>query len=133
MNSRRAPWLLLCVMFAFAPSSNAQVAPADREAAGLAAEQAGQLREAFDDYVAALQALSDPPPADADLRLRERIIKLALKLDPPPAVPEEAQQRITSGQTASKSAQNPGELKVAVSEFQRALRLAPWLARAYFN
>ncbi len=84
MNSRRAPWLLLCVMFAFAPSSNAQVAPADREAAGLAAEQAGQLREAFDDYVAALQALPESPPADADRRLRERIIKLALRLDPPP-------------------------------------------------
>jgi tetratricopeptide (TPR) repeat protein len=129
----RAGWLLLFVMFAFAPSSNAQVAASDRETAGLAAEQAGQLRLALDDYVAALQALPDPPPADADQRLRERIIKLALKLDPPPAVPDEAQQRMTRGQTASKSAQKPEELKASLSEFQRALRMAPWLAGGYSN
>src|SRR6266849_4547513 len=91
----RARWLLLFVMFAFAPSSNAQVATSDRETAGLAAEQAGQVREAFDDYLAALQALPDPPPAETDWRLRERIIRVALKLDPPPAVPEEAQQRLS--------------------------------------
>ena len=133
MNSRRAPWLLLCVMFAFAPSSNAQVAPADREAAGLAAEQAGQLREAFDDYVAALQALRESPPADADRRLRERIIKLALRLDPPPAVPAEAQERLAKGQAALKSVTNPEDLKAAFLEFQRALRLAPWWASGYFT
>src|SRR5260370_33293678 len=98
MSSRRAPWLLLCVMFAFAPSSNAQVAPADREAAGLAAEQAGQLREAFDAYVAALQALPESPPAAAARRLRERVIKLALRRDPPPGVPAAAPPRLHTGQ-----------------------------------
>jgi len=120
-------------MFAFAPLSRAQVAPADREAAGLAAEQAGQLRDALDNYLAALQALPESPPADADRRLRERIIKLALKLDPPPAVPAEAQERLAKGQAALKSATNPEDFKAAFLEFQRALRLAPWWASGYFT
>src|SRR6266581_417857 len=133
MNGHRTHWLLLCVMFAFAPLSRAQVAPADREAAGLAAEQAGQLRDALDNYLAALQALPESPPADADRRLRERIIKLALKLDPPPAVPAEAQERLAKGQAALKSATNPEDFKAAFLEFQRALRLAPWWASGYFT
>jgi tetratricopeptide (TPR) repeat protein len=133
MDGHRARWLLLCVVFAFALSSHAQTPSSDRETAGLAAEQAGRLREAFDDYVAAWQALPDPPPADAYRRLRERIIKLALKLDPPPAVPEEAQQRLASAQALSKSLQKPEDVQAAGSEFQRALRLAPWWASGYFT
>lgn len=120
-------------VLALSPQSSAQAAPSARETAGLTAEQNGQLQEAFDDYVAALQALPDPPPLDADRRLRERIIKLALKLDPPPAIPDEAQRRMTSGEAASKSAQKRKELIDAASEFQHALRLAPWLASGYFN
>jgi tetratricopeptide (TPR) repeat protein len=123
----------LFLVFAVAPSSSAQTPLSDRETAGLAAEQAGRLREAFDDYVAALQALPDHPPLDVDQRLRERIIRLAWKLDPPPAVPEEAQQRITSAQMKSKSAQTREEVIAAASEFERALRLAPWFAGGYFS
>ncbi len=133
MDGHRGRWLLLCVVFAFALSSRAQVAPSDREAAGLAAEQAGQLRDALDHYLAALQALPESPPADADRRLRERIIRLASKLDPPPAVPAEAQERLAKGQAALKSATNPEDLKAAFLEFQRALRLAPWWAGGYFT
>src|SRR6266566_2897400 len=133
MDGHHRRWLVLLIMFAFALSSNAQVARSDREAAGLTAEQAGQLRTAFDDYVAALQALSDAPPAESDLRLRDRIIKLALKLDPPPAVPDEAQRRITNGQTATKSAEHPKDINAAISEFQGALRIAPWLPAGYFD
>jgi tetratricopeptide (TPR) repeat protein len=133
MHGHHRGWPVLLIMLAFAPSSNEQVARSDREAAGLAAEQAGQLRTAFDDYVAALQALSNPPPPESDLRLRDRIIKLALKLDPPPAVPDEAQRRITNGQTAAKTAQNPKDINAAISEYQSALRVAPWLPASYFD
>jgi tetratricopeptide (TPR) repeat protein len=133
MEGHHWRWPVLLIMFAFAPSSNAQVARSDREAAALAAEQAGQLREAFDGYVAALQALPDPPPVESDLRLRDRIIKLALKLDPPPAVPDEAQRRMTNGQTAAKTAQNPKDINAAISEFQGALRMARWLSAGYFD
>lgn len=129
----RHRWLLLFAMFALAPVGIAQAPPSDPEAAGLTAEQAGEARLALDDYVAALQALPEPPPADVDRRLRERIIKVALKLSPPPGIPDEAQQWITNGETSTKSAQNSGDIQTAVSEFQRALRIAPWLAGAYFN
>jgi tetratricopeptide (TPR) repeat protein len=117
-------------MLAFGLPSNAQVA-ADRETAASAAEQAGQFRLALDDYVAALMALPEPPPVDADRRLRERIIKVALQLIPSPVVSDEAQQRLTSGQAAAKSAQTPKELVAAAAEFQGALRIAPWLAAGY--
>ena len=115
------------------PSALLTAAASDRETAGLSAEQAGQVHLALNEYVAALQALPNPPPADSDRRLRERVIKVALKLDSPPAVPDEAQQRMTSGVAASKSARNPGELATAGSEFQRALRIAPWLASGYLS
>jgi tetratricopeptide (TPR) repeat protein len=96
-------------------------------------EGQGQVRVALDDYLAALQGLPVPPPADADRRLRERIIKLTLQLDPSLVVPDEAQQKITNGEAASKSAQNPKELANAASDFESALRIAPWLANGYFN
>lgn len=118
---------------AFAQGSHTQVAPSDRESVGLAAEQAGQLRQALDDYIAALQGLPEPTPAEADRRLRERIIRVALKLDPPPATPAEVQQQITAGESASKSAQVPKEFQAAVSEFRSALRTAPWLGIGYFD
>ena len=132
MDGHRAYWLLLLSIFTIVAVSNAQIAPSDREAAGLAAEKAGQVHQALDHYMAALQALPDPPPVETDQRLRERIIRLASKLDPPPAVPEEARQRIFKSQAAYKSAQNPDELKIAVSELQRTLRAAPWVASGYF-
>lgn len=132
VDGHRAYWPLLFVMFAFVVGSNAQIAPSDREAAGLAAEKAGQLHQALDHYMAALQALPDPPPVETDQRLRERIIKLASKLQPAPAVPEEARQSIIGAQAAYKLAQKSDELKIAVSELQRTLRETPWVASGYF-
>src|SRR5579859_612477 len=111
----------------------AQTSSFDHESAGLVAEHEGRLREAFDDYLAALQGLPDSPPADEDQRLRERIIKIVPQLNPPPAVPEEAERRMIRGQTALKIAQDTNDLNAAASEFRQALRAAPWLAGAYFN
>ena len=124
--------ILLSLTLEFGASGNVQAPPSDRETAGLAAEQAGQLRQAVDDYLAALQALPDPPPADADQRLRERIIRLGPRLDPPLAVSEEAHRRLIRAQEASNSAREPNELKVAASELQLALRAAPWVVSGYF-
>jgi len=132
MDHRHAPWLAIYLVFASGSLIRAQVAPMGREAAGLAAEQAGQLPQALDAYVAALQTLPNPPPLDADRRLREHIIKVALRLDPPATVPDEATQKLTRAQTAAKTAQNPRDLEGVISEFQGALRLAPWLPSAYF-
>lgn len=132
-NARLVRRFLLITMLTFAVPSNAQVAPSAQEAAGLAADQAGQLREALDDYVGALQALPDPPPEEAIKRLREHIIKVALKLDPAPVVPDEALQQIARAQSTEKSAQNLRDFEAAISQYQNTLHLAPWLASAYLG
>jgi hypothetical protein len=128
-------WLWsLALLLAFQPFAMAQSArPSDPEKAGIEAEQAGRLREAFSDFMAAFQELPTPPPADADLRLRKRIIQVVEQLNPPPAVPEEGERRMIRGQTAIKAANGPEDLKAAAAEFEQALWAAPWLASAYFN
>jgi tetratricopeptide (TPR) repeat protein len=104
---------------------------ADSESDGAAAEQAGRYREALNHYVEALQAVSDD--SDKDRQLREKIIVLAQKLTPPPAVPEEAQKFLGRGQAAVEIAKTSDDFLAAIAEFKKAVRLAPWLASAYFN
>lgn len=103
------------------------------EQAGQAAEGAGKLREAFKQYLAALEAMGEMQSPDTDLRLREQIIKTALRLDPPPVVPPEAERHMVWGQTAVKQVQSMVEYNLALSQFGKAVHLAPWWAEAYFN
>src|SRR5208282_2042744 len=103
----------------------------DEVAAGRAAEQAGKLREALTHYVAALQTV--PEGTDDDQQLREKIITLAQKLKPAPAVPEEARTHFGRGQAAAEIAKDPDDFRRAAVEFQQALKLAPWLANGYFD
>lgn len=101
------------------------------ESAGRAAEQAGKLREALTQYVAALQSV--PEGSADDQRLRETIIKLIQKLSPPPALPEEARRFSVRGQIAIKDAKSAVDFAEASKEFGKALRVAPWWADGYFN
>jgi tetratricopeptide (TPR) repeat protein len=121
--------ILVCVLLLSAsiPAAWGQSA----EELGQAAEQRGQLREALRHYVAALQAASEG--SSTDQRLREKIIRLVQRLDPPPAIPDEAERYMGRGQAALELAQTEEGYKRAISEFQKALRLAPWWAAAYFN
>jgi tetratricopeptide (TPR) repeat protein len=68
-----------------------------------------------------------------DQALREKIIELALTLDPSPAVPEEAKRFMARGIAAIKSANESGDFTDAVAEFQKAALAAPWLANVYNN
>ncbi len=105
----------------------------DLEAQGVAAEQAGSLREALTQDLKALQSLPDPPPLGTVQRLRERIIKLVAQLTPPPAIPEEAQRHATYAKTAFRDAKSPNDLRDAIQELKEALRLAPWWEELYYN
>ena len=80
------------------------------EEQGQAAERAGRLREAFQHYMAALRGLPDPPPAEADRRLLERITDLVLRLEPEPAVPEEAEGFAIRGMALLKNATSDDDL-----------------------
>jgi tetratricopeptide (TPR) repeat protein len=112
--------------------------PANPEAAGQAAEQAGQFQQAFLSYLSAYQALPNPAPRDDDRRLRERIIRVAQKLGTPPIIPPEAQDHVRKadqlleaeavlGGTAGTSTQS------AASELSQAIRIAPWWPEATFK
>jgi tetratricopeptide (TPR) repeat protein len=103
------------------------------ELAGQALEANGKLREAFKQYLAALETLGVAQAPDVEFRLRERIVKSALRLDPAPAVPEEAERHMVFGGTALKEAKSVDDYKRASDEFDKALRAAPWWGAAYFN
>jgi tetratricopeptide (TPR) repeat protein len=107
------------------------VLAADEEVLGHQAEEAGKLREALSHYVTALQ--STPEGSDAEQWLREKVIKLALKIQPSPAIPEEARKFSVRGQAAIREAKNPSDFQEVAKEFIKALRIAPWWADGYFN
>ena len=104
---------------------------ASDEEMGQAAEAAGKLREALTHYTAALASTMEDS-AD-DQRLREKIIGIVQKLDPPPAVPEEAKRFMVRGETLVKEAKSEADFTEAAAEFKQALHIAPWLSSAYFN
>ncbi len=77
-----------------------------------------------------VQQLQQTPNDNA---LREKIIKLALTVKPSPALPSEAERRMTRGGVAFKGATSVADYRVAAKEFEQATLAAPWYGEAYFN
>ena len=117
--------LILVVGFSITPSL------ADDETLGRQAEQAGNLRTALTHYVAALQSATEG--SSKDQQLREKIIKLAQKIQPQPAVPDEVIRYEGRAEAAVRNAKTPKDYLDAAKEYQKALRVAPWVASYYFN
>lgn len=104
------------------------------DVAGQEAEAKGSLREAFDHYLKAIQALPTPPPIETNDRLRKHIINIVLQLTPPPAIPEEARQHAAYALAAIQLAEKePRQLMSAIEELEYSLKIAPWWPEAYFN
>jgi tetratricopeptide (TPR) repeat protein len=115
-------------------------AQADEEAAGQAAEAAGNLRQAFTHYMASFKAVSDAYDKDRSKsnteafdRIRTRIINVVRKLKPPPAVPDEAIALEGRAEAAFSSARKPQDYLDAADAYRRAITLAPWVPQYYFN
>ena len=105
-----------------------------KERAVDSAAEAGKLYDALQDYEAALQALpAHWVPRNIMQPLREKIIKLVLRMDPRPAIPQEAMQHLAYAETAFQEAKGPADLDNAIHELNQALRLAPWWGDAYKN
>ena len=104
---------------------------ADDVSLGRQAEQAGKLRQALTHYVTALQSVSEGSPKDQ--RLREKIIKLAQKIQPPPEILEEVYRYMARGEAFVEAAKDKDGFLRAAREFQSAANAAPWLADAYYN
>jgi tetratricopeptide (TPR) repeat protein len=120
-----ALWLSLVVVVA------TPAAIASEKDLALAAEQAGNLREAVVHYASAFRALSWSDAGKSDLEAK--IVALAAKLDPPPAIPEAAQRRGARGRAALKAANSSADFDDAANEFLAAINEAPWWPEAHFN
>lgn len=104
-----------------------------KEAAGDSAAQAGKLYDALQDYLAAFQMLPTHWAGDIEGPLTKQIIKLVVRMNPPPAIPQKAMQHEAYAMTAFREATGPQDLLRAAGELQKALRLAPWWGDAYKN
>lgn len=69
-------------------------------------------------------------PADSTRRL---IVKLASRIKPTPAIPEEARRHFVEGSTIVKAGKSPSEQALAAQSFTMALKVAPWWPDAYYN
>lgn len=69
----------------------------------------------------------------SDSALREKVIKLAETLKPPPAIPEEARKPFVMGAALLKKASGPADAAKAAEWFTTAIEIAPWFADAYYN
>lgn len=105
----------------------------DPEGVARQAEEAGRLTEAFQLYVQAYQALPDPPAGDADIRIRRHLLQLALRLDPPPTLPDEAHRFAVRAQVMIAHASDERGFGEAEREMMKAVRAAPWDASIAFN
>lgn len=89
------------------------------------AVQAQTPQDTLNQYVANLQ--KNP----SDTALREKIIKLAQEMRPPPALPDEAQKHLDRGVAAIEGAKSEEDFKDACAEFTKVLTIAPWFGRGY--
>lgn len=94
---------------------------------GQQAEQAGKLRQGMTYYIEALK--SD----GSNQQLREKIIKLAQKIQPPLSLTEMAERHMARGGAAVKAAKDKNGYIRAADEFSHALLAAPWYADGYYN
>ncbi|OGV57447.1 MAG: hypothetical protein A2283_00045 [Lentisphaerae bacterium RIFOXYA12_FULL_48_11] len=118
------------VIVAVAIPASASFVFADSESNARSAEKAGNLREAVKHYTAALQSAT---AGRDDKGWLEKIIKLSAKLDPKPAIPEEARRYFVRGGVLMQEAKTPDDFSQAANEFKQATQLAPWWPEARYN
>ena len=84
-------------------------------------------RTNFTEYVNGLQS------SPHDEARREKVIKLAVGLPTPPAIPEEARQLFLQASALIKQTSSPKELEQPIELLRKALVIAPWWGNAYYN
>lgn len=142
----------LCMGLAGVVSADA--ASVDTIAEGKAAEKAGRYEEALKHYVTALESMTESSLTEqlnallmwdpfseeplkegntSERRVREKIIAIALKMKPPPKIPDAVIEHEGRAEAAVQMAKKPEDFLLAAREYREATRLAPWVARYYFN
>jgi len=77
------------------------------------------------------QYVADLQRNPSDNALREKIIKLAQGMNPPPAIPEAGREHYVMAATFIESAKDKGAYERAIEHYKAALLEAPWWADAY--
>lgn len=109
----------------------AGVASADAIAEGEAAEKAGRYEEALKHYVTALESTKEDGVAER--KAIGKIVAIARKMKPPPKIPDAVIEHEGRAEAAVQMAKKPEDFLLAAREYREATRLAPWVARYYFN
>lgn len=78
----------------------------------------------------AVAALKQNP---ADSALREKIMRQAAELNPPPPLPEDTQRFLARGKVAMSEAKQTADFNDAAQQFGHAIDAAPWYGPAYYN
>jgi tetratricopeptide (TPR) repeat protein len=91
----------------------------------------GQTNAPARDQLQQLVAQLQQSPGDQ--ALREKIIALALTLNPKPATPDAVTMAEGAAEYAFKNAKSNSDFSDAAKQYEKALLLAPWLAADYFN
>ena len=101
------------------------IAQAHRESAKKFEAQ-GRFQEALNELAGALSLATDDKEAG---ELRNSIFQMVRRMPRPPEISEDARKRALRGEILIKE----GDHKGAISEIKKAMRLAPFSARLYFN
>ncbi len=91
------------------------------------ATASSSLRDQLQQLTAQLQQ------SPGDQALREKIIALALTLNPKSAAPDAAIMAEGAAEYTFKNAKSNGDFSDAAKQYEKALLAAPWLAADYFN
>ena len=89
--------------------------------------QAQNSKDTLNQYIADLQKNPN------DQALREKIIKLALTMNPKPAMSQDVVMHEGAAEYAIKHAKTAADFADAAKEYEQALLSAPWVAADYFN
>ena len=89
-------------------------------------EAEGRYADSLREHEGALRLARDEQDAAA---LRAALFAAAGRLPTPPELPEEARRHVVRGEVLIKD----GDLKGALPEFARAIRMAPYIPRLYYN
>ena len=102
-----------------------------------AAEQAGDAEASAGRPGAALSRYGDALRAaewsELDWAVREKAIRLALTMSPPPEIPETARERAAKAMAYIKMSQSNDDFAKALNELAAVLLMAPWWADVYSN
>ncbi len=124
-----AEWTELRI--AFPALGDAEALSPDPVTMALAAEASGDLQGAIDAWTGALARVGRHPSLQDDHAIRARILTLAHRMSPPPAIPNLAAGPARGAMNRLQRSMASGVSRELLTVFDQSLSIAPWFADAY--